>query len=1006
MSKTSRRFASFSACILIIVLSTSAFFTADSQANDYGVPGGLCVQIGCDDLSSAIALAKTDRFLVQAIDTNAAKVNAARTTLAEQDLYGLVSAIHVPTLERLPYADNLVNILTFDSSAEIPPASEIHRILAPQGICVVSASSFTEADSLMQAALELGMIDVQIVDGYVLTRKPRPDAMDDWPQPHYDAGANAVSSDTMVDVPYRVRWVTGPSVEINNMVTEDGRNYYGGVWSRDSYNGLRLWNADLNPTPARGGFGYAPRAGSVPPIAAGGRVYVLTEGAVRALDGRTGETVAEYPEAGVPNRLMFINGALLTADLSSVRLVDPTSGRLLWKTDVTNPQFVSASGGRIVFIEGDVRRGETLAASALDLETGERLWRMTDLDWLPLVRRIVTHEDLAVFEVSTLNDDKEGNAIHVVDAAEGELLYTRTYVPGMNHAKQARAFFINDALWILEDRLAVSLDPRTGEVKTTCATGFCHCFPPVATVNFMLAGEMDLTDLASGEHFANQLTKAACGRDAGWIPANGLIYAAPKHCVCWPMLRGYVAMAPDSRIEDVEAVLAERRFPLLRTEVPLPASLSRDGSALDWPTYRCDPHRSAAAGCAVPGSPEILWETNLGVRPETVLTSDWIENPFVHGPITPPVVADGRVCLARPDAHEVVSLDATSGDVLWRFTADGRIDSPPTLHAGLCLFGTKNGSVYCLRADDGRLVWRLRAAPSDEQIVAYGQLESPWPVPGSILVVDDVAYFCSGRQPLADGGILAFAVTPSTGEILWTSRLSELPPTNFYQCKALEFDNFDLMHQEGDDIAMSRWMFNRETGEITLKEAEAYIVHEDTDKGLGIIVPRGCWTYAPRNQPRHGGDVSPLRPLATFAGKTLFACTDDHGTFFRRDFDLQGADATFDTTWVTGWAASTNYRNHDGPYWRSDRLIPAAAWTTQPFDDIDSPGHTAAMVLADDQVLLAAAEGGLSAVSTADGSESWSLDVPPPVWDGLAVARGRCFLSTQDGRLICLGAPE
>ena len=28
------------------------------------------------------------------------------------------------------------------------------------------------------------------------------------------------------------------------------------------------------------------------------------------------------------------------------------------------------------------------------------------------------------------------------------------------------------------------------------------------------------------------------------VPANGLIYALPKHCICWPMLRDYVALAP------------------------------------------------------------------------------------------------------------------------------------------------------------------------------------------------------------------------------------------------------------------------------------------------------------------------------------------------------------------------------------------------------------------------------------------------------------------------------
>ena len=60
----------------------------------------------------------------------------------------------------------------------------------------------------------------------------------------------------------------------------------------------------------------------------------------------------------------------------------------------------------------------------------------------------------------------------------------------------------------------------------------------------MFAGELDMTNLKSGEVIANRITKANCSRENGWVPANGLVYTTPKHCTCWPMLRGFVAMAP------------------------------------------------------------------------------------------------------------------------------------------------------------------------------------------------------------------------------------------------------------------------------------------------------------------------------------------------------------------------------------------------------------------------------------------------------------------------------
>ena len=49
-------------------------------------------------------------------------------------------------------------------------------------------------------------------------------------------------------------------------------------------------------------------------------------------------------------------------------------------------------------------------------------------------------------------------------------------------------------------------------------------------------------------------------------------------------------------------------------------------------------------------------------------------------------------------------------------------------------------------------------------------------------------------------------------------------------------------------------------------------------------------------------------------------------------------------------------------------------------------------------------EGRLVALSAADGKQlkEWKIDAPP-VFDGMAVAGGRLFLATQDGKLRCFG---
>lgn len=420
----------------------------------------------------------------------------------------------------------------------------------------------------------------------------------------------------------------------------------------------------------------------------------------------------------------------------------------------------------------------------------------------------------------------------------------------------------------------------------------------------------------------------------------------------------------------------------------------------DWPCYRHDAWRSSSTPSHLPRDLKVLWKVGLGHRPLGPVVDDWQENPFVRGPITAPVATGGVAYVARPDAHEVVAVDAQTGTIRWRYTANGRVDTAPTIHRGQCLFGTKNGWVYSLRADDGRLVWRLRAAPHEERIVAYGQIESPWPVAGSVLVVDDVAYFAAGRQSLADGGILVFAVEPTTGQVRWMQRLDTLPTKNYYGCSGLEFDNIDLLHQEGDSVAMSRWLFRRDSGQMTCRADEAFAVFRSD--ALHVAVPRGCWTYAPRNMPRHGGDRSPLRPLVTFRGNSLVGCQDDLRTLYRREFNLQGEE-DFDKKWITGWTAGEHFSKKNGEVWRSDRLAKNSQWTRPAFPDNQPGQQIAALVLAGDQLLVAGSQGGLSILSADNGQTLARAESPIPIWDGLAMAAGRVYVSTAEGELICLG---
>ena len=112
---------------------------------------------------------------------------------------------------------------------------------------------------------------------------------------------------------------------------------------------------------------------------------------------------------------------------------------------------------------------------------------------------------------------------------------------------------------------------------------------------------------------------------------------------------------------------------------------------------------------------------------------------------------------------------------------------------------------------------------------------------------------------------------------------------------------------------------------------------------------------------------------------------------FRRDF---APGEKFDVLWDE---QPNDTASRIGQYFPANRLAEKVTWSA-PY-----PGWIEAMALAGDRLILYAG-GKLRLVSAADGSALRELDAPKPVWDGLAAANGRLFLSTADGRVVCLGA--
>jgi outer membrane protein assembly factor BamB len=969
------------------------------------INGGLIVQVGGNQQSAVPQLAPTGRYLVQMLVGNPAQVVAAREALQKSGWYGLATADQLGADGKLPYAENLANAVVLADATARLPMDEIARVLCPGGWVIGPARSLS-AGSLPGAGFE-AVGPLAPGSARLVGRKSWPAEMDCWSQPRHAADGNPVSQDSLVGPPRRVRWIAGPPQEISNMVSAEGRIFFGGVIARDAFNGLPLWQQQLGPSPARGGFLYKAASNAPRPIAVGKELLLVRDGKLVALGGATGDLVREYPAAGTPLETVVDNGLILAIDKTSIRAIDYTTGQLRWEYEAAEPRCVVAGEGGVYCIQGEPRRGDPVSLVRVDETSGHRLWQQKDLDILPKIRQCVYRKGRLVCEISTLSDAKEGNLIQVLSAADGKPLWDYTFVPGSQHWKQARAMFVGEILWLLTNKGCVALDPATGATEKSFPGGAGHCFPPVATPHFVLHGEMHLTNLDTGELDANPITKGNCSRDIGFMPANGLIYTTPKHCICWPMLRDYTALAPAKA--GSEKPLPVEALPVICQRGPAAAPRAVPNATADpWPCYRHDAWRSASTPGTIPTDLKVRWTAKLGGWPKGTIAGDWQTDSYIRGPVTPPVIAGGLVYVARPDAQQVVALDAATGAVRWQSTVNGRVDTAPTIHRGLCLFGTKSGWVYALRADDGQLVWRMQAAPGDEQIVAYGQLESPWPVAGSVLVVDGVLYFAAGRQPLADGGILVFAVQPDSGKRLWVQRIDQVPqqldrvPRPFYNSSGLEFDNYDLLHREGDAVAMSRWLFQRNTGHLTCDAHNGFTRVDTEANGGGVWMPRGCWSYAPRNETEYCKERPFLRPLAACRGNRLYSFAQDRKTVFRRDFDLSGGEK-FDTSWFAGWKTYADARK-GGDLWRSQRLAHGAKWTVTPLPQGKEAIAGSALLLAGNALVIAGGQGDLAILSPEDGQPIGRVQLPAVVWDGLAAADGKLLAVTQEGDVVCLAA--
>lgn len=180
----------------------------------------------------------------------------------------------------------------------------------------------------------------------------------------------------------------------------------------------------------------------------------------------------------------------------------------------------------------------------------------------------------------------------------------------------------------------------------------------------------------------------------------------------------------------------------------------------DWPMWRHDAGRTATSETILPDKLNLLWTRELPpIEPafrDARLQFDAAPEPILLGK---------RLFLASNSEDSVTAFDTDTGKELWRFFTNGPVRFAPVAGDGRVIFGSDDGSLYCLKAADGSLVWKKRAVPSERMVIGNGRLISVWPIRGGPVLHEDRVYFAAGVWPLE--GTFVFCVDAATGETIW-----------------------------------------------------------------------------------------------------------------------------------------------------------------------------------------------------------------------------------------------
>lgn len=636
------------------------------------------------------------------------------------------------------------------------------------------------------------------------TVKPVQEGTDDWRHPYHSPSNNVVSKDAQARLPGELRFQTRPvfAAMPNQSLFAGGRIYFfsghiafhereeptlNRLTALNAYNGLTLWSRALDPN-------YVVH--NVAKLATEDEVLFAEGGTLWMLDGATGEVRGEFvppkeaTEAGGSDwKWIAQEGDTLWAALGPPDAhVAPHKARRdmgHWPWDVANRQYdpIVKNFGKATTLAAfqypemklrwqvteqepfDARalcmdRGRILKLAprqymaAVDATTGEEIWRREPKTFpkvFDAIGEAIKRQGWGI-GWATYCYARTSDGVVVLAGPQlkttvglsfdnGDLLWS-------SPLQSPHPFFTSDQLYVMPrvaapEAVCQKVDPLTGKVLDQFKLGVIgSCTRVTVTPSQFFyrpgggEGRTVYANLAE-QKLANYEGVVRPGCFDGVVPANGRLYWMPLACDCW-QVHGTFCMAPRKKL--VEG-------PVVEPEDWVQPTTTTPAASDDWPVYRANALGTATVDAKVPRSIKERWKQDVSPG------------------LTPPIVAADHVYVGSVDGA-VSALTIGDGALAWQSVSNASVAFPPAYWKGRVVYGSCDGSLYCVDAVDGRELGRIELAPERRFVNMMNRLMSAWPLGGGVVVDDDgVAYTVAGSTA-ADGSVTA-AIELTSGKIRW-----------------------------------------------------------------------------------------------------------------------------------------------------------------------------------------------------------------------------------------------